>query len=207
MWLSDQNIARNPIKPLTNYKEIAMRNRLGGLLVAAVVVATIVGCSSKAPVAAAVIEDKVFTVTPVSVQLKAGIVTGEMADMKVTERVEKGSGRIDSPPKLTGTLRVKNTSTDQSVRFLGGKVQYIGAGGKAIELEDARNNSTIKFDSYNSSTDRLDPGQETTKSVEVDFPIAALGANKLHDIRLDLAYLPAAYKEETVNLPVSIGGQ
>ncbi len=180
--------------------------RLGGMLVTTVLVAITVGCAPKAQLAAAVIEDKVFTVTPVSVQVKAGILTGEMAEMKVTERVEKGSGRIDSPPKLTGTLKLKNMSTDQSVRFIAGKVQYIGAEGKAIKLEDARNNSTIKFDSYNSGTDRLDPGQETTKSVEVDFPAEALEAKKLKDIGLELIYLPSAYKDETVNLAVSIGG-
>ena len=121
--------------------------RLGGMLVTTVLAAMTVGCAPKAQVAAAVIEDKVFTVTPVSVQLKAGIVAGEMADMKVTERVEKGSGRIDSPPKLTGTLKLKNTSTDQSVRIIGGKIQYVGAEGKAIKLEEDRNNLAIKFDS------------------------------------------------------------
>ena len=181
--------------------------KLGGMLVATVLVAMTVGCSSKAPVAAAVIEDKVFTVTPASVQVKAGILTGEVADMKVTERVEKGSGRIDSPPKLTGTLKLKNNSTDQSVRFIGGTIQYIGAEGKTIKMEEARNNLSIKSDSYGSSSERLDPGQETTKSVDVDFPAEALEAKKLKDIRLEVMYLPSAYKDETVNLAVSIGGQ
>ena len=184
-----------------------MWTKLGGMLVTTVLAAMTVGCSSKAPVAAAVIEDKVFTVTPVSVQVKAGILTGEMADMKVTERVEKGSGRIDSPPKLTGTLKLKNNSTDQSVRFIGVNIQYIGAEGKAIKMEETRNNLTIKSDSYGSSSGRLDPGQEAAKSVDVDFPAAALEAKKLSDIRLDLIYLPSAYKDETANLAVSIGGQ
>ena len=184
-----------------------MWTRLGGMLVTTVLVAMTVGCTQKEQVAAAVIEDKVFTVTPVSVQVKAGILTGEMAEMKVTERVEKGSGRVDSPPKLTGTLKLKNSSTDQSVRFIGGKIQYIGAEGKAIKMEETRTNLTIKSDSYGSGSDRLDPGQEATKSVDVDFPAEALQAKKLSDIRLDLIYLPSAYKDETVNLAVSIGGQ
>jgi hypothetical protein len=34
-----------------------------------------------------------------------------------------------------------------------------------------------------------------------------LQAKKLSDIRLDLIYLPSAYKDETANLAVSIGGQ
>jgi hypothetical protein len=181
--------------------------RLGGTLVTTVLVATTLGCTPKSEEPRAVIEDKVFTVTPASVQVKAGIITGEMADMKVTERVEKGSGRIDSPPKLTGTLKLKNSSTDQSLRFLGGKIQYVGTDGKVIKLEETRANLAIKSDSYGASSDRLDPGQETTKSVDVDFPAEALEAKKLKDIHLELTYLPSAYKDETVNLAVSIGGQ
>ena len=207
MWLSDQNMTKKVIIAPTKYKETAMWIRLGGMLVTTVLVAMTLGCTAKEQVAAAVIEDKVFTVTPVSVQVKTGILTGEMAEMKVTERVEKGSGRIDSPPKLTGTLKLKNNSTDQSVRFVGGNIQYIGAGGKAIKLEETRNNLTIKFSSYGSSSERLDPGQEATNSVDVDFPAAALEAKKLEDIRLELTYLPSAYKDETVNLAVSISGQ
>lgn len=184
-----------------------MWTRLGAMLVTTVLVALTLGCAPKDQVPAAVIEDKVFAVTPVSVQVKTGILTGEMGEMKVTERIEKDSGRIDSPPRLTGTLKLKNSSTDQSVRFIGGKIQYIGAEGKAIQLEETRNNLTIKSDSYGSNSERLDPGQETTKSVDVDFPAEALEAKKLKDIRLELIYLPSAYKDETVNLAVSVSGQ
>lgn len=184
-----------------------MWTRPGGMLVTTVLALMTVGCTSKPQVPAAVIEEKVFTVTPASVQVKAGIITSDLAYMKVTERVEKGSGRIDSPPRLTGTLRLKNNSTDQSVRFIGGKIQYIGADGKAINLEEARNNLTILSNSYGSISERLDPGQDVTKSVDVDFPAAAVEPKKLKEIRLELTYAPSAYKDETVNLAVSIGGQ
>src|SRR4030095_14490247 len=36
------------------------------------------------------IEDKTYTVTPASLNVKAGFVTGEITDLKVTARVEKG---------------------------------------------------------------------------------------------------------------------
>lgn len=179
-----------------------MWTRLVGMLVITAGAAMTFGCSPKPVVPAAVIEDKDFTVTPATVQVKVGIVTADVADMKVTERVEKGSGRIDSPPRLTGTLKLKNGTTDQSVRLIGGKIQYIDADGKAIKLEETRNNTTITF-----SSERLDPGQEATKSVDVDFPAEALKAKNLKDIRLELTYLPSVYRDETVNLAVSIGGQ
>ncbi len=43
--------------------------------------------------------------------------------------------------------------------------------------------------------------------MDVDFPAEALKAKKLKEIRLELAYIPSPYKEESVNFTVAIGGQ
>ena len=56
-----------------------------------------------------------------------------------------------------------------------------------------------------SRTDRLDPGQEATDAVLVDFPAEALKRGKLKDIRLELTCLPSAFRHETVDLAMSIG--
>jgi len=40
--------------------------------------------------------------------------------------------------------------------------------------------------------------------LDVEFPAAALKVKKLKEIRLELAYIPSAYREETVNFIVSI---
>ena len=82
---------------------------VGVMMVTTAMAAIALGCSKQPSGPAVVIEDKVYTVTPAAVTVQAGIVTGEVKEMKVTERVEKGSGRIDSPAKLTGTLKLKNT--------------------------------------------------------------------------------------------------
>ncbi len=174
-------------------------------ILAAAVAAMTLGCSQQPSGTAAVIEDKTYTVTPASVTVKAGIVTGEVTEMKVTERIEKGSGRLVSPAKLTGTLKLKNSSKDQTVRLITGKIQYIDAQGQPIKVEETRTEPTIKFATYGS--ERLDPGQDATQSVDVDFPAEALKAKKLKEIRLELAYIPSPYKEETLNFTVSIGGQ
>ena len=101
-----------------------------GLTILAAGVAMILGCSQQPSGTAAIIEDKTYTVTPASVTVKAGIVTGEVTEMRVTERVEKGSDRVVSPAKLTGTLKLKNTSTNQTVRLVAGKILYIDAQGQ-----------------------------------------------------------------------------
>ena len=121
--------------------------------------------------------------------------------MKVTERVEQGSGRITSAAKLTARLVLKNSSPNQTVRLVGGRIQYIDGRGQPIKLEDARTEPTLKF---GSSSERLDPGQETTESLDVEFPAAALQAKTLGQIRLELAYVPSPYREETLNFAVTI---
>ena len=182
-----------------------MRKWVGLMMVTTAVAAMTLGCSQQPAGTAAVIEDKVYTVTPAAVKVKAGIVTGDVTEMKVTERVEKGSGRIVSPAKLTGKLVLKNSSKDQAVRLVGGKIQYIDAQGQPIKLSEAQTEPTIKFATYGAET--LDPGKDATQSMDVDFPAEALKAKKLKEIRLELVYIPSPYKEEAVNFTVVIGGQ
>jgi uncharacterized membrane protein YeaQ/YmgE (transglycosylase-associated protein family) len=153
---------------------------------------------------AAPIEEKTYAVTPAAVQVKAGIVTGEVTDMKVAERVEKGSDRIVTAAKLTGMLKLKNTSANQTVRLLEGRLRYIDAKGQPIKLEDARTEPTFKFTTYGGS-ERLDPGQEAIQALDVEFPAEALKPNGLKEIRLEFAYIPSPYREEMVHFAVSIG--
>ena len=183
-----------------------MRKLIGVAIVIAVA-GVLLGCAPQKPVAKAVIEDKVYTVTPAEVQVNAGIVGGNMTQMKVTERVEQGSGRIDSAAKLSGNLKLINNSADQSVRLLAGRILYVDDKGQPIKLEDARTEPTLKFPSTHNAAERLDPGQEATQPVEVEFPAAALKEKKLKEIRIELAYIPSSYKVQTAAFPVSIGGQ
>jgi uncharacterized membrane protein YeaQ/YmgE (transglycosylase-associated protein family) len=176
----------------------------GAALVAAMLWMNI-GPAQQPAATAAVIEDKSYTVTPPTLHVKAGIVTGEVVDMKVMERVEKGSDRVVSLAKLSAILRLKNTSTNQTVRLVTGKLRYVDGKGQPIKLEDARAEPTVKFAS--ASSDRLDPGQETTEAMDVDFPAEALKAGTLKEIRLELAYITSPYREEIVHFPVTIGRQ
>jgi hypothetical protein len=148
-------------------------------------------------------QDKVYAVTPSTMTVKTGIVTAELTGMKIMERVEKDSGRVDAAAKLSATLKLKNSSTDQTVRLISGKMVYIDVNGQPIKIEEARTEPVIRFTSISSS--QLDPGQDASQSLEVDFPAVALKDKKLKEIRLDIVYAPTAYRQETAKLPVSIG--
>ena len=170
--------------------------------------AMLAACTPQAPTAIAAVNEKVYTVTPNAMQVKAGIVTGEVTEMKVTERVEEGTGRVAMPAKLTGKLSLKNTSTDQTMRLVGGKISYIDMQGKPIALEDSRTEPSIQVGGTGyGSSDRLDPGQAASHSLDAEFPVAALKAKNLKEVRLELSFIPSQFREEVLNFTVSIGGQ
>ena len=200
-----QTVRRQALSVLVLAEGIAMRKFAGVAIMGAAMAAMTLGCSQGPSATASVIEDKSYTVTPASITVKAGILTGEVTEMKVTERVEKGSDRIVSPAKLTGKLVLKNSSKDMTVRLVGGKIQYLDAQGQPIKLEAARTEPTLKFSAYGS--EMLDPGKEATQTVDVEFPAEALKAKMLKEIRLELVYIPSPYKEESAKFVVSIGGQ
>ncbi|OGK95884.1 MAG: hypothetical protein A2W08_17610 [Candidatus Rokubacteria bacterium RBG_16_73_20] len=176
---------------------------MGVTVLAAAVAVMTAGCAQGPATSAAMVEDRTYAVTPASMMVKAGLLTGDLTDMKVTERVEQGSDRVVSPAKLTGTLKLKNTSANQSVRLVAGKIMYIDVQGRPIKLEETRTEPIVKFTTYNN--ERLDPGQDATQSMDVDFPAEALKAKRLKEIRLELAYIPSPYQEQTINFTVSIG--
>ncbi len=181
--------------------------RTGILAAGAATAAIMAGCSPQPSAIAATISEKTYTVLPSAMTVKAGIVVGEVTEMKVTERVEDGSGRVTSPAKLSGKLVLKNVSADQTVRLLGGKLVYIDAQGQPIKLEDNRTEPTIKVATQYGTPERLDPGQDAAHVLDADFPVEALKSKKLKEIRLELSYIPSPYKEETLKFAVSIGGQ
>lgn len=161
------------------------------------------GCAQKPPPPAAVVEEKVYAVMPDQVKVTAGTITGEITEMKVTERIERSSGRIDTPARLTGKLKLRNGSAEHSIRLLEAKIHYLDAEGRAIGLDGARTEPNIRFSAFGS--DRLEPGQDATHVVDVDFPAAALNSKTLKEIRLDLVYLSSLVSQETAHLAVSIG--
>jgi len=187
----------------TQRKDAFWRWGLGAALVALVAWLTL-GPVQQPAATATPIDERTYAVKPASLNVKAGIVSGELTELRVTERVEKGSDRVVTAAKLTGTLRLKNTSANQTVRLLEGKLLYIDPKGQPIKLEAARTEPTFKFAAYGSS-ERLDPGQEAIQPLDVEFPAEALKPKGLKEIRLEFAYIPSPYREETVNFAVSIG--
>src|SRR5713226_10683976 len=153
-----------------------MLMRTGVMAVSAAVAAMMFGCSPRPSATVAMVKDKIYSVTPAAMKVKSGIVTGELTEMKVTERIEEGSGRITSPAKLSGKLVLKNVSSDQSLRLIGVKVLYIDMQGKPIKLEENRTEPMLRIASSYGSQERLDPGQDSTQTLDADVRVEGLRA-------------------------------
>lgn len=174
---------------------------------AGVLALTLAACSQQSgqtAVAPTSQEEKSFTLTPDSTSVKIAFLTGQLQDLRITERVERGTGKMVDPPWLHATLKLVNVSTDQAARLISGKLLYLDAQGNPIALAKDRRDTSFTFSTY--QTDRLDPGMETSQAIEVPFPTTAVKEKELRGIRLQLTYTPLPYKEESVTIPVSLKG-
>ena len=174
---------------------------------AAAVAATLAACTPPPSAKVAPVNDRVYAVTPAEVTVRGPVISGVLTDMKVVERVEDGSGRIEQPARLTGKLVLTNVSKDQTVRIVGGRLVYIDTQGRPIALEDKRTEPTLRVSSSYGSQERLDPGQDASQPVEAEFPVEALKSKRLKEIRLELAYIPSAYRQETMSFGISVSPQ
>lgn len=148
------------------------------------------------------IQEKTFSLAPATAPLNGSFLTGELKDLRVVKRVEEGTGKVVDAPKLRATLRLKNSSRDQTARLLGGRIEYADGGGKPIALAEGESDTSFKFYAY--STERLDPGMEISQDIDVPFPAAALENRQLRDLRVELSYIPTQYRKETLAVPVSL---
>jgi hypothetical protein len=144
--------------------------------------------------------EKTIPLRPGITFVKASFLTGEIVGLKIVERIQPGTGLIVGSPMLEATLTVWNDSPDHAARLLGGKIEYIAAGGTPIPTA----NTSFVFTM--ASPDRLDPGQTVSQPIEIGFPPAGLHPDALREVRLQLIYLPIPYQTDTVNVPVYLGG-
>jgi hypothetical protein len=176
---------------------------LGRLALIALVLA-LAGCGRSSPnLASPEIVEQTFALKPSSSGLQIAFLTGQLEDLKVVKRVEKETERVVEQPRLRGVLKLKNTSTDRAARLLGGRIEYADRVGKPIPLAEGRGDATISFYTYGG--ERLDPGMETAQNVEVPFPAAALQSRSLADLRVEVTFIPAPYREETGSMKISLG--
>lgn len=158
---------------------------------------------SQSTTAAAQSVEKSYTVVS-SAPMKVDFLTGRLEGLTITERIDTKTKNVIDRPELRGTLMLTNDSRDQSARLIGGRLVFLDAKGQVIPVSKDRGDTSFTFSAY--ETQRLDPGKETSQVIDVPFPRAGLQAGEVHSIRLDLNYLPSAYRAQSVDFPVALKG-
>jgi hypothetical protein len=148
------------------------------------------------------IEEKTFAVKPATSTLRVGFLTGELTDVKVVESVNQQTGEVVQAPRVRGTLKLKNPTADQTARLISGSLEFLDADGNPIPVAAGREAPSFTFYAY--SGDRLDPGMETSHTLDVSFPAAGLDRQRLADIRVKVTYIPDPYRAESATVPVAL---
>jgi len=148
-------------------------------------------------------EGKTYTVRPAAIAVHAGVIAGEVTDMRVVQRTETSAGGALLSPRLLGTLRLWSTSDTHRVRLVVAKIQYLDGQWRPLTLVDSRAQEVFRFTTNGDGW--LDPGQEAIRSIDVGFPAEALTARKPMGLRLELGYVSLPFREEVFNFAVSIG--
>lgn len=162
--------------------------------------AALSGCSGQPAADTPRLEERTVALKPAKLPVRVGVLAGELAELAVVQRINATTGEVVYAPQLRGNLKLKNTSTDEAVRLVNGRVEYLDATGARIALPEDRADTSFQFHSH--ATDRLDPGAEMLHRVDVPFPAPALNGTMLSEIRLSLTYLPAPFREDAVEIPV-----
>ena len=176
------------------------------LVVPALLALGVAACSqqqSQSTAATAQPVEKSYTLVS-SAPMKVDFLTGRFEGLTITERIDTKTKDVVDRPELRGTLKLTNDSRDQSARLIGGSLVFLDAKGQAIPVAKDRGDTSFTFSAY--ETQRLDPGKETSQTIDVPFPRAGLQAGAIRSIRLDLKYLPSAYRAQSVESPVSLKG-
>jgi hypothetical protein len=84
------------------------------------------------------VEEKIFTVKPATSTLRVGFLTGQLSDVKIAESVNQQTGEVVQAPRIRGTLKLKNPTTDQTARLVGGSLEFLDADSKPIPLASGR---------------------------------------------------------------------
>jgi len=131
--------------------------------------------------------------------VKAGIVTGEVTEMKVTEAGRERLPTVSSPREAHGDAQAEEYVRESDRPACRGQDPVYRCPGAAHQTRGVTDRTGRQVRPYGS--ERLDPGQDATQSLDVEFPAEALRAKKLKEIRLELAYIPVTVPGGEYNSP------
>ncbi len=151
------------------------------------------GCAER-KVEAPTQEQITKALVPPKVEVKGQAFFVELTDLKVITTVNIASKEIVETPNLKGKIKITNKSKDildiQAVTL-----EYLDEAGKPIPYKPEE-----KISKVYAFWKALQPEGITEGSLDVTIPMSAIKEKSLRKIEVNLVYVPAPLKRETLTL-------
>ena len=154
------------------------------------------GCAKEKTAEVPKQESVTKNLVPPKAEVKGLNFTAELTDLQVSMTVDTASKEIVETPGMKGRYRITNTSKDlMEVQAV--TLEYIDEGGKPIAFKSGE-----KIAKTSLFLQALRPGDMAEGSLDVTIPRAAV--KELRKIDINLVYVPAPLKRETLTLPEKV---
>jgi hypothetical protein len=156
------------------------------------------GCAAEKKAEAPKQEQVTKQLVPPKAEVKGPAFLMEVADLKVVMTVNTASKELVETPSLRGNIKITNKSKDvldiQAVTL-----EYLDEAGKPIPYKpDEKISKVYPF------WKALQPEGTTEGSLDVTLPMNAIKEKSLRKIEVNLVYVPAPLKRETLILSEKI---
>jgi hypothetical protein len=151
------------------------------------------GCAKEKTAEVPKQESVTKNLVPSKAEVKGPNFTAELSDLQASMTVDTASKEIVETPGLKARYRITNTSKDlMEVQAV--TLEYMDEGGKPIAFKSGE-----KIAKASLFLQALKPGETAEGSLDVTIPRAAV--KELRKIDINLVYVPAPLKRETLTLP------
>ena len=133
---------------------------------------------------------------PAKTEVKGASFVAELSDLQVTMATNPATKDIVDTPRLSGHYKITNTSKDL-LEVQGITVAYMDQGGNPIAFS-----SGDKITNASLSLNALKPGENADGFLDVTMPRKAV--KELAKVNIDIVYIPAPLKRETLSLPEKV---
>ena len=132
------------------------------------------------------------SLVPAKTEAKGTSFAAEFSDLQVNTITNSATKEIVETPRLNGHYKITNTSKDL-LEVQGVTVEYMDKAGNPIPFS-----SGDKITKASLSLNSLKPGEVADGSLDVTVPRKALA--ELAKVNIDVVYIPAPLKRETLSL-------
>ncbi|MBI2001509.1 MAG: DUF2294 family protein [candidate division NC10 bacterium] len=176
---------------------MSMNKILGALILGTALVMT--GCPQQTKVEEPAREEVTLALKPPMIERQGPTLAIAVADLRIVQTVEKGTGKVVVPPHLRGMMRITNRSAREAVHIETIRLEYLDRAGKAV------GDATVRVTPWaTGGGDKVEPEKTLERELDVALPEELVREKGLAGIRVAVAYIPWRTRDEVVRAAVRL---